>query len=607
MNASLDFTLRHGMPIALAAICLYSAPQFLKTVSWTDVVSLIGALPIWIWITAILFTAVSFAAIGQYDILARRHLRLPGSDTRTHQNGMIAIALSQVLGFGLLTGSLVRYRLRPGDGMLRSGQITAIVTAFFLTGLLFVTVFAIAISGMLIDRLFSVSAFVGLVVCAIYLTVFRPKTRLWQKQISIPGVFAVTASISWAALDVLAAAAAFYVLLPAGAEVTFFSFLPVFCIALAAGIVSGAPGGVGPFELVLLGLTIPDTPAHIHQTSLLTAIFAFRFIYYLLPAVIGAFFVFRPGSIAQDMRPTPLNLSANDAPRAETAVISQNGGSMVQLGSGAGALWPAGNSLVSLFDPTALSCKRWFRDFRLQARSLNLLPVMYKCSARHAAAARKQGWSVVKVANDAILNPVRFELKGSKLANLRRKLRKATNAGVTIELARPDHLLALARIDNQWQLRCGGARGGTMGRFCPEYLGNQLVLVAEKECRPIAFISLHQGQREWALDLMRDDLQIPDGTMYLLVHRAIELAREARIESLSLAAVPTNCGNNLDHWTKPLNYIRGKWAAKGLYQFKSAFAPNWKPLYMATPGKLGLCIATMDILREVLRPDRLQT
>ncbi|WP_299736217.1 phosphatidylglycerol lysyltransferase domain-containing protein [uncultured Roseobacter sp.] len=607
MNAPAETVLRHGMPLALVAICLYSTPQFLTTVSLPDVVALIGDLPAWVWLTAILFTVLSFFAVGQYDVLARRHLGLPGSEAQARKNGMMTVALSQVLGFGLVTGGLVRYRLRPDEGALRAGQVTGLVTIFFLIGMTFATVFAIAISGTLIDRTFGIVALIGLVACTMALTLLRPRVRLWHKEISMPGLFAAAASILWAVADVVAAAASFYILLPASVEITFLSFLPVFCIALAAGILSGAPGGVGPFELVLLGLTAPEFPAHIDQTSLLTAIFGFRAVYYLLPALIAAFFVLRAPTAAPKLEVTPRYVSKHRAPRAETNVIAQNGGQMIALASGTAALWPAGNSLVSLFDPTKPMGSAWLRDFKHHARSRNLLPVIYKCSARNAAMARKRGWRVVSVAKNAILTPKTFHVEGSKFSGLRRKLRKATNAGVTIEPLRSDHMTALAAIDAAWQARCGGARGGTMGRFCHCYLANQLVLVAEHHGTPVAFISLHQGLEEWALDLMRDDPSAPDGTMYLLVHRAIQMAAAAQVDELSLAAVPADCSNENGIWRKTLACVREKWAAKGLYQFKSAFAPRWKPLYMAAPGRFGLCIGAVDLLREVLRPAQLHS
>ncbi|MEP2424408.1 MAG: hypothetical protein ABJH99_00130, partial [Tateyamaria sp.] len=134
-SVTADSVLRHAMPLALLLICFQTFPQLLVSVSISEVFDLIGALPVWTWLTAITFTTASFYFVGQYDVLAKRHLHLPGAENRWRQNGMISVALSQLLGFGLITGSLARYRLNPGQGVLRAGQVTAFVTVFFLIGM----------------------------------------------------------------------------------------------------------------------------------------------------------------------------------------------------------------------------------------------------------------------------------------------------------------------------------------------------------------------------------------------------------------------------------------------------------------------------------------
>ncbi|MEO9652575.1 MAG: phosphatidylglycerol lysyltransferase domain-containing protein [Roseobacter sp.] len=592
------------MPLVMAAICLHAAPQFIETVSYQEVFGLTGTLSFWAWFAAICMVGVSFYAVGQYDILARREIGMTAPEARTRKNGMIAIALSQALGFGLATGSLARYRLRPDEGMLRAGQMTALVTFFFLTGMFFVTLLAILASGVLVNRAIVVAVLFLLFVSLMWLALRRPEVRFLNRQLPIPSLLPLVVSIFWAGVDILAAATAFYILLPESIEPSFLMFLPVFCIALAAGIVSGVPGGVGPFEVVLLSLTAPHTATYIDQTCLLTTVLGFRIVYFVLPALIATFFVVRSGTkVAATKIVTPC-FPSRYAPRAETGVITQNGGRMVELSSAVCALWPVGNSLVSLFDPVVPAKPDWIDDFRRHAHSHNLLPILYKCSARHAVAARKKGWYVFNVANDAILKPIQFEPSGSKYAGLRRKLRKADKAGVTVRQLRLDHMPDLEKIDLEWQARCGGARGGAMGRFCPAYLADQLVLVAEVDAKPIAFISLHQGQEEWALDLMRDNAAAPDGTMYLLVLEAIKIAADRQVSQLSLAAVPSAASQHQGIKYRALNFARDKWSARGLKQFKSAFSPEWKPLYMAAPGRVRLCIGAIDLLREIMIPSQ---
>jgi len=266
------------------------------------------------------------------------------------------------------------------------------------------------------------------------------------------------------------------------------------------------------------------------------------------------------------------------------------------MGAGWAALWPAGNTLAALYDPEAPDLPAWLRGFQATARSSGHFPALYKCSARTAAQSRAAGWTVVKVAQDAVLCPADFTLDVPKRAGLRRKLRKAKAAAVQIVVCRDTRDPALAHLDAVWTQGNGGARGGTMGQFCPYYLAGQQVLVAYVNRQPLAFISLHTQPHEWALDLIRTHPDAPDGTVYALVTEAIAMAAKAQVPQVSLAAVPQPDASGL------LGRLALRVSGTGLVQFKAAFAPTWIPLYAAAPTRAGLVLSCADILRAVLRP-----
>ena len=76
----------------------------------------------------------------------------------------------------------------------------------------------------------------------------------------LPTVKAMVSLVALCLIDTLFAAAALWVLLPAGViDLTLAQLFPIYLIALGAAILSGTPGGVGPFELTLLAL-LPLTP-----------------------------------------------------------------------------------------------------------------------------------------------------------------------------------------------------------------------------------------------------------------------------------------------------------------------------------------------------------
>ena len=78
------------------------------------------------------------------------------------------------------------------------------------------------------------------------------------------------------------AAAALYVILPAGHELDFISFCAAYVFACLLGIASHMPGGIGAFEATMLN-TVPAPSA----AALLASLLLFRVLYYLVPFVLA--------------------------------------------------------------------------------------------------------------------------------------------------------------------------------------------------------------------------------------------------------------------------------------------------------------------------------
>jgi len=254
--------LRHALPLMLGLWCLHATSGLMNGFSFSQILHQVGDLPIWTWGSALVLTFLSFLAVGQYDVLARRELD-GAPHPKAHVHGMIAVGLSQTLGMGLLTATLARYRLNRADGVVHAGQVTVLVAVFFLTGLGVVVLGICAATGVVLPRWLGVFGLVAAVLVLGGLAIWRPCLRIGGRVLSVPRLRNMALCVLWAGLDILAAAAVFFVLLPASVEVSFLAFLPVFCIAFAAGVVSGSPGGVGPFELVLLSLTSATMPAQV--------------------------------------------------------------------------------------------------------------------------------------------------------------------------------------------------------------------------------------------------------------------------------------------------------------------------------------------------------
>ena len=239
---------------------------------------------------AVGLTALAYAVLPGYDAMALRYVRSRLPFRRTAFGSFIAYAFSQLLGFPLLTGGSVRYRLWSAWG-LSSPQIARAVSfvAFsFALGMLAVSGLVLvlepagtaAILGLPLGSLRPIGL-AELVIVGAYAwwSLRRRGIRLgpWKLPAPSPGLVASQLVVSM--LDWTLAGAALYVLLPAGHGLGFLVFLGIFLLAQFAGLVSHVPGGLGVVETILVLLLKP----YIEASALLGALIVYRGVYYLLP------------------------------------------------------------------------------------------------------------------------------------------------------------------------------------------------------------------------------------------------------------------------------------------------------------------------------------
>jgi phosphatidylglycerol lysyltransferase len=325
-----------------------------------------------------------------------------------------------------------------------------------------------------------------------------------------------------------------------------------------------------------------------------------RMVYYALPAMLGALAAgFGPSArsrgpvqMLRPAHPARAETLIAAAQRAETALVRQGHLSLAEDTKGARLIGRTPHSLVALFDPIGPAS---LPNLHTQARAEARLPALYKTSPRTAALARQSGWHVVALGSEARLCPLTFSTDGHTHATLRRKLRKAQNAGILVEQLAAKRTAELAAIARLWRSN-RRERGFSIGQFDVAYLATQRVYVARTGTRIVGFISLHDGPREWTLDLMRHAPDAPDGTMHALILQAVADARTAMIPCLSLAAA------GAPRALPKVLRKRADTAAAGLLRFKQSFAPHWQPLYLCAPTRFALCVATVEIIRAINWP-----
>lgn len=577
-TASLRLGLCGRVTLTFGALALFLAllSQRLQGVEPGHVLRAMGEVGPLPWLGAVLATWISFRAVAGYDVALHRHLGTGLASRQAGRAGFAAIAVGQMVGLGVLSGALVRWRMLPELGFAGALRLSVAVALSFLAAwsLLTLTVLSLDPAAPL-----GWMGPAGVTAAVVALLVNLAWPRPWM-----PNLITLGRLLVLAAIDCLAAALALWLLVPGALDPA--EFLPIFLLAYGAGLVSGAPAGLGAFEIVLLAL-VPGVEA----PQLLAGIVAWRVVYYALPALIGAGVAllarFEPCSM-----PVPL-----PAPQIAEAGLAALGEFRPH---------PAGflaartrHGLVALSD---VACPA---HFAAAAADEGRWPVLYKAAPRAAARARKAGLVVHPLAREAWLHPPDFRLGLPARAGLRRKLRRAEAAGVRADWEPSPDWAALSRVNAGWVAAHEVERGFSMGRFAAGYLAGQRVFVARQSGQVVGFASFHDarigGEPVWTLDLLRPAPQAPDGTAQALVMAALRLARAEGVARLSLAAVPLGAGPD-DRGFAAWLCRRLAPEAAGLHRFKAGFAPRWQRLYIAGPSQAALALLGWEVWRRVCHP-----
>jgi uncharacterized membrane protein YbhN (UPF0104 family) len=266
----------------------------LRDLPLADVTAYLSALPLTNIGVALALTALNFVVLSGYDALAMRYVDVDLSYHRVAFSAFIGYAFSQAIGNPLITGGGVRYRLYSSWG-LSTEQIAK--TVLFAGVSFWMGCFAIG-SFLFLGQPVSLQAldlpiqpaWIGLA-CLIptagYVGVTAVRDRpLYIRgfSLSMPAQWMVPAQIGIAVADLFVAASVLYVLLPAGADISYLYLLGVFQIALIAGVMSHVPGGLGVFDGILLMMLGP----FLNTSVVVGAILAFRVLFHILPLTLAA-------------------------------------------------------------------------------------------------------------------------------------------------------------------------------------------------------------------------------------------------------------------------------------------------------------------------------
>lgn len=251
---------------------------------------------------ALLATVIGFVILLGYEWSASRYAGVKLPPRSLLLGGFSAFAIGNAIGLSMLSGGSVRYRLyaRLGLGAAEVARMT--VFASLSLGCALPPLAAVATLSNLpaaatalrlpAPLLGGIAVAVLALAVALVIGLYRRRlpeqpladnllVQFGRRTLRLPGARLSALQLLITALDVAAAATVLYLLLPEAPP--FGAFVLVYLLALAAGVLSHVPGGVGVFEAILLAAFADQLGA----APLAAALLLYRLIYVVLPLLLA--------------------------------------------------------------------------------------------------------------------------------------------------------------------------------------------------------------------------------------------------------------------------------------------------------------------------------
>ncbi|WP_163030795.1 lysylphosphatidylglycerol synthase domain-containing protein, partial [Pseudomonas viridiflava] len=299
---------KYRQPIGLAVmlllfgLALIACRHMLIEMDWYALHDSLFAVPLASLGGALLAAIIGYVILMGYELSASRYANVDLPTKTLILGGFTSFAIGNAVGLSMLSGGSVRYRLysRHGIGAIEIARMTvfaslslgcalpplaALATLSNLSGAslalkLPVEVLAVIATAVLVGSI--------LLAVAIYRRRLPEQdiphnilVRLGRRTLRLPNLRLTLIQLVITALDVAAAALVLYLLLPQAPPLG--AFMLIYLLALAAGVLSHVPGGVGVFEAILLAAFANELGA----APLAAALLLYRLIYVVLPLLLA--------------------------------------------------------------------------------------------------------------------------------------------------------------------------------------------------------------------------------------------------------------------------------------------------------------------------------
>ncbi len=292
--------LRHWLPYvvgaAMFALAIWVLHSTLRRYHLADLHAELAEVSGYRLVLAVLFTFLSFAALVGYEYSALgligrkmplRHLSLASFTTQS---------IAHSTGFAFVIGASLRYHFYAdrGLGITDVAKVQMYFTATFTLGVatlagavVMIEPYRLADATSLPPWLWRVAAATALTLVTAYVVwggFFHRPLRWRNREFILPDAGATLIQIFFGVADLVAVAAALYVLLPAELGLGYLEVLAIFMASIVVGLMSHVPGSLGVFESAVVLLV---QPTDAQALPLIGSLLAFRGIYYLLPLICG--------------------------------------------------------------------------------------------------------------------------------------------------------------------------------------------------------------------------------------------------------------------------------------------------------------------------------
>jgi phosphatidylglycerol lysyltransferase len=304
----LDLVSKYRQPLGLAvtlllfAIALIACRHLLSELDLYALHDSILEVPQPALLGALAATVVGFIILLGYEWSASRYAGVTLAPRILALGGFTAFAIGNAIGLSMLSGGSVRYRLYARHGLGASEVARMTLFASLSLGCALPPLAALATLsdlpaasvalGLSETLLGAIAAAVLLLFTVLAIGIYRRRlpeqpypdnllVKVGRRTLRLPGRRLTFLQLVITALDVAAAATVLYLLLPEAPP--FGVFLLVYLLALAAGVLSHVPGGVGVFEAILLAAFADKLGA----APLAAALLLYRLIYVVLPLLVA--------------------------------------------------------------------------------------------------------------------------------------------------------------------------------------------------------------------------------------------------------------------------------------------------------------------------------